>query len=100
MTEHPSPQLLIEQLRDAHTRSLELVRGLSSQQLMGPRLEIVNPLRWEIGHVAYFHELWVLRHLDDRPPIITNADALYDSISIDHDERWDLPLPSMEDRST
>ncbi len=97
MRETPSSQHLIEQLRDAHTRTLELVRGLSSEQLMGPKLRIVNPLRWEIGHVAYFHEYWLLRYLDGRPPIIANADALYDSITIDHEERWDLPLPSMED---
>ena len=31
------------------------------QQMMGPRLAIVNPLRWEIGHTAYFYEYWVLR---------------------------------------
>ena len=69
MSEAQLPQQLIEQLRDAHSRSMELVRGLSTEQLMGPKLKIVNPLRWEIGHVAYFHEFWVLRHLDGRPAI-------------------------------
>ena len=64
---------------------------------MGPRLPIVNPLRWEIGHAAYFYELWVLRHHFGEPPGRPDADRLYDSINIAHDTRWDLPLPSLPD---
>ena len=47
---------LIGNLMDARARTLELVHGLDDQQLMGPRLETVNPLLWEIGHLAWFHE--------------------------------------------
>ncbi len=53
-------------IRDAHARSLELLEGLSGDQLMGPRLAVVNPLLWEIGHVAFFHETFILRGLDGR----------------------------------
>ena len=59
---------------------------------MGPRLQIVNPLRWEIGHLAWFQEYWVLRHLGGQPPILKHADELYDSARVAHDSRWDLPL--------
>ncbi len=86
------PEQLIADVRDARTRTLELVSDLTEAQLLGPRLDIVNPLRWEIGHVAYFYEFWILRHLDGRAPILPNVDALYDSIHIPHAERWDLPL--------
>lgn len=88
------PALLRDWLQDARQRTLELISDLDDQQLMGPRLEIVNPLLWEIGHVAWFQEKWVLRHLYKRRPIRSDADALYDSIAIPHDVRWDLPLPS------
>ncbi len=88
---------LINDLREARARTLELTEGLTDEQLMGPKLDIVNPLRWEIAHVAYFHELWILRHLDGRDPIIPNADDLYDSINIHHEQRWDLPLLSRHD---
>ncbi|TDY00953.1 selenoneine synthase SenA [Thiohalophilus thiocyanatoxydans] len=90
-----NPDQIAKQIEDAHQRSMALVDGLSSEQLMGPRLAIVNPLRWEIGHAAYFYEYWVLRQHLHRPPIREDADQLYDSISIAHDERWDLPLPTM-----
>jgi iron(II)-dependent oxidoreductase len=88
---------LIDDLKDARQRTLELVDGLNQQQILGPRLDIVNPLLWEIGHVAYFHELWTLRHLDKAEPLLSNADELYDSISIVHNDRWSLPLLSLEE---
>jgi iron(II)-dependent oxidoreductase len=84
----------IEMLAEARQRTLELMRDLNEEQLMGPRLAIVNPMRWEIGHVAFFQEFWMLRHLLGRAPIMPNGDSLYDSARVAHDTRWDLPLPS------
>jgi iron(II)-dependent oxidoreductase len=83
---------LIEVLKETRARTLELVDDLNDAQLIGSRLKIVNPLRWEIGHVAWFQELWVLRHLCSQPPILKHADELYDSALVGHDSRWDLPL--------
>ncbi len=88
---------LITDLNDTRKRTLELVDGLNQQQIIGPKLDIVNPLLWEIGHAAYFHELWTLRHLDNADSFFKNADELYDSINIAHETRWDLPLLSLED---
>jgi len=93
----PTPATLIDQIEDARARTLALIEGLDAAQLMGPKLPIVNPLRWEIGHAAYFYELWVLRHHFGEGPDRPDADRLYDSISIAHDDRWDLPLPPLPD---
>ena len=81
-------------LEDARARTLELVAGIDGDRLMGPKLSIVNPLLWEIGHVAWFQEKWVLRHLRGKPPILENGDRLYDSTAVAHDTRWGLPLSS------
>jgi len=85
---------VVSALHDARQRTLALVADLDDEQMIGPRLGIVNPLRWEIGHVAWFQEYWVLRHLCGRPPILPHGDALYDSAKVAHDTRWDLPLPT------
>lgn len=77
---------------DARTRTLSLVTDLTDDQWMGPRLPIVNPIRWELGHVAWFAEHWVLRHAAGRAPISADADGLFDSSAVPHDTRWDLPL--------
>lgn len=84
-------------LWDARHRTLSLVADLSDDQLLGPRLDIVNPLLWEIGHVAWFQEKWVLRHVGERKPLRRDVDSLYDSSAIAHDTRWALSLPSREE---
>jgi gamma-glutamyl hercynylcysteine S-oxide synthase len=91
---------LIDALKETRARTLELVHDLSEAQLMGPRLKIVNPLRWEIGHVAWFQEFWMLRHLGGQPPILKHGDKLYDSARVAHDTRWDLPLLDKDETSS
>jgi iron(II)-dependent oxidoreductase len=90
----PPPDVLADWAREARRRTLSLVADLDDRQMMGSSLAIVNPLLWEIGHIAWFQEKWVLRHAAGRPPIRRDADALYDSAAVTHDTRWDLPLPS------
>ena len=95
MTAPVSTAYLIETIQDARSRTLELVHDLDDEQLMGPRLPTVNPLRWEIGHVAHFYEYFILRQLYKyKSALGARADQLYDSIKINHDLRWDLPLPT------
>ncbi len=87
-------------LTDARRRTLELVSDLADAQLLGPKLSIVNPLRWELGHVARFHEKWILRHVLGRAPMRVDGDALYDSAAVPHASRWRLPLPSRAEIGT
>lgn len=84
-------------VEDARSRTLALIADLTEEQLLGERLPTINPLRWEAGHVAWFQERWVLRHALGQPPLRANGDALYDSSTVPHDTRWDLPLPSREE---
>ena len=92
-----NPELIARQAQDAHNRTVALIEGLTADQLIGPLLPTVNPLRWEVGHAAYFYEYWVLRQHLKQAPIRSDSDALYDSITIAHDDRWHLPLPTMEE---
>lgn len=91
---------LVEHLHEARARLLELIADLDDQQMIGPLLPIVNPLRWEVAHVAHFQEFWLLRHQRGHEPIPPAAnlesDKLYDSARVHHDTRWDLPLPSKQ----
>ncbi len=88
------------ELRAARTRLRTVADDLGGERELGPLLPIVNPPRWEIGHVGWFQEYWCLRRsgpglyaagrLDS---ILPNADALYNSATVPHDSRWTLPLP-------
>jgi gamma-glutamyl hercynylcysteine S-oxide synthase len=82
----------------AHTA--RVTAGLDGARLLGPKLAIVNPPLWEIGHVGWFQERWCLRSRDDGSlgeSILPQADRLYDSSAVAHDTRWDLPLPPLKD---
>ena len=84
---------LVAQLRETRHRTERLTEDLSSAQLMGPYREIVNPVLWEMGHIAWFHEYWTLRHAAQRAPLIEQCDALWDSSNVAHNTRWNLDLP-------
>ena len=77
---------------DARERTLRFAGDLAAEHRLGPRLEVVNPPAWELGHVAWFQERWVLREAGRRPSRHADADALYDSATVPHRVRWDLPL--------
>src|ERR1700704_7040515 len=91
---------LSQQLRDARRRTRLLTGDLEGPQLFGPKLAIVNPGLWELGHVAWFQEHWCLRLRPDESlsdSLLEGADALYDSAKVAHDTRWDLPLPALSE---
>ena len=96
MNEHfrlPASEL-IEMANDARQRTLDLIADLSDEQLLGPQLATVNPLLWEIGHVSFFHEVFVLRQLEEMEPLLKGGEELYDSFEVAHDDRWGLLLPT------
>jgi iron(II)-dependent oxidoreductase len=87
---------LVAQMRGFRRRTLDLVADLDDRQMIGPRMPTVNPPLWEIGHVAWFAEFWLLRHLKNRSPLRADGDQLYNSTDVAHDTRWELLLPSRE----
>lgn len=95
MTEPLPSERLVGSMQSARQRTLELLEGLTQDQLIGPRLPTVNPMLWEVGHVAWFHEFFILRNEYGARPLLERGDALYDSIAIEHERRWDLPLYSL-----
>lgn len=89
---------LVETLKAAREHTRRVADDLGGEREFGPMLAIVNPPRWEVGHVGWFQEFWCLRGgSEERPSILPNADALYNSATVPHDTRWSLPLPSFED---
>jgi gamma-glutamyl hercynylcysteine S-oxide synthase len=91
------PRQLIEIMREFRSRTIELVSDLDDEQMIGPRRPTVNPPLWEIGHVAWFQEFWLLRHLRKERPLLENGDQIYNSTDVAHDTRWEVLLPSRHD---
>jgi iron(II)-dependent oxidoreductase len=87
------------ELAASRARSTRITEDLRGGRLLGPKLAIVNPPLWELGHLAWFQEFWCLRHREGAAPgdsILPGSDALFDSAKVAHATRWHLPLPSIE----
>jgi iron(II)-dependent oxidoreductase len=99
-----SGDALAAALRDSRARTLELVGDLSEAQWRVPQQPGINPPAWELGHLAWFAEFWILRapHFvggdgfvrAERPPRHAGPDVIFDSARLAHGARWSVPLPT------
>ncbi len=93
-TQRVSAQHLADMLTATRRRTKALCADLTGQRSLGPRLAIVNPPLWEVGHVGFFHDHFALHTLYGLPEYqAPQAQTLYDSSKIPHEARWTLPLP-------
>jgi iron(II)-dependent oxidoreductase len=92
----PDHTELRAQVHDSHRRIVDLISDLEEAQLVVPYLPSINPLLWEACHAAYFHEMWVLREGHGEAPARSDGDALFNSITVGHEQRWTLPVPNRE----
>jgi iron(II)-dependent oxidoreductase len=83
-------------LQERRMRELELFADLSDAQLQGESLRDVERPIWEMGHVAWFQEYWLLRNLDRAAPSMRAGDALYDSAKLYSHERFGVAYPSRD----
>jgi ergothioneine biosynthesis protein EgtB len=99
------PSALDAALQDARRHTLGLFDALAGagygQAAQVPRLAILNLPLWELGHIAWFAEWFVLREARSsrpgdamRPSLLAQGDALFDSNTVAHDSRWQLDLPA------
>ena len=88
-------------LRDSRAATLRL--AFNGDDWSVPQRSGLNPIAWELGHLAWFAEFWILRgpHAlgDDgfvravRPARIAGPDPIFDSARLAHADRWSAPLP-------
>ncbi len=86
-----TPDELLAGILDARRHSLRQVEDFAEAQWRGPYLQIVNPAIWELAHMAFFYEVFVVRPLARTPPLIERGDELFDSFVAEHTERWKVP---------
>ncbi|TLY74140.1 MAG: ergothioneine biosynthesis protein EgtB, partial [Gammaproteobacteria bacterium] len=95
---------LRQALIDAERHTWSILADLAPAQWQVPYHAGINPPLWELGHVAWFMEWWVLRESQaaagvhtaaGRPSLLSGADAWFDSARVAHRDRWLLDLPSL-----
>ena len=85
---------LLAALLDARGVEQDLVHGLTDAQLLGRPGHFLEPPIWELGHVAWFQEYWVLRRASGAASLLPGSDDLYDSFKEPYTRRWDQAYPS------
>lgn len=93
-------------LQESRQRTLALVQDLTAKQWLMPHQPGVNPVAWELAHIAWFAEFWILRgpHGSDaqgfaqaaQPARFAAPDAHLNSAILAHARRWQIPLPSRD----
>lgn len=92
-------------LQDARRDTLALIEtflaagfGAGAQLPVRPEF---NPPLWELGHIAWFAEWYVLRDAESSDPasahrtaMLTKGDDWFDPNTVTHRMRWKLELPS------
>ena len=101
---HLKPQQLAEALQAARNHTVSLFDAYAAAGLdvlaNVPRLPIINPPLWELGHIAWFAEWFILREAmsthpsaAQRPSLLSKGDDWFDSKLVPHHSRWTLDLP-------
>jgi gamma-glutamyl hercynylcysteine S-oxide synthase len=98
------PDQLVASVQDARDYTLTLFDLFQSSGLDKlanvPYLATINPPLWELGHIAWFAEWFVLREAPSgnpamvhRPSLLPEGDRWFDSGRVAHTTRWQLDLP-------
>lgn len=79
---------LILELNNTQQKIVALISTLSDDELNIPYHPGVNPPLWEVGHAAFFFEIFILKALDQAQSFNPAMDDIWDSFNIDHEDRW------------
>jgi iron(II)-dependent oxidoreductase len=83
---------IAERLAEARRRTLELIEPLDDDQLNRVYSPILSPLAWDLGHIANFEELWLVRTIGGREPLHGDLGRFYDAIENPRKTRGELPI--------
>ena len=100
-----TPAQLAQALQQARQNTLSLfecfVRQGREAPAQVPRMAGLNPALWQLGHIAWFCEWYVLREAQTSHPasatrasLLSKGDDWFDANTVPHHARWTLGLPS------
>ncbi|HLH27336.1 MAG TPA: DinB family protein, partial [Acidimicrobiales bacterium] len=66
-------------LAEGRARTAAILAPLDDATLCHQHSPLMSPLVWDLGHVANYEELWLLRAVDGRAALRPELDDLYDA---------------------
>jgi iron(II)-dependent oxidoreductase len=92
VSDHEPKTTIAHELDAARRRTLGLLEPLDEAELARRWSPLQSPLVWDLVHIGYFEELWLVRRLGGDRPRHPEFDDLYDAFSHPRHERDELPL--------
>jgi gamma-glutamyl hercynylcysteine S-oxide synthase len=87
-------QSIAERLDEARQRTLALVAPVSDADLNRQHDPLMSPILWDLGHIAHFEELWLVRNLEG-PVEFGEMPGLFNPFEHPRRVRGELQLPSI-----
>src|SRR5437660_524662 len=87
---------IAERLTEARSRTLQLVETLSDGDLHLQHDPLMSPIIWDLGHIAHFEELWLVRNLEG-PVEFGEMPGIFNPFEHPRRVRGALQLPSMDE---
>ncbi|MBW3572309.1 MAG: ergothioneine biosynthesis protein EgtB [Gemmatimonadetes bacterium] len=83
-------------LADARERTLLLISSVPEDELMNQHDRLMSPLVWDMGHIAHFEELWLVRNLEG-PVRFGEMPGMFNPFENPRSVRGELALPRLAD---
>ncbi|HEU4883005.1 MAG TPA: DinB family protein, partial [Longimicrobium sp.] len=83
-------------LADARERTLLLISPVPEDELMNQHNRLMSPVVWDMGHIAHFEELWLVRNLEG-PVQFGEMPGMFNPFENPRSVRGELALPRLSD---
>jgi iron(II)-dependent oxidoreductase len=81
----------LDALAETRARTLALVAHLDDDALERVHSPLMSPLVWDLGHIAAFEDLWLVRRLGGEPLLRPDLADVYDAFETPRAQRGELP---------
>ena len=88
----PTRDELRAELEAVRTRTLQLVEPLSEATLERQHSSLMSPIAWDLGHIAAFEDLWLVRRLGEVSSE-QEIEAAFDAFRTPRARRGELDIP-------
>jgi hypothetical protein len=85
---------IAHRLSEGRTRTFLLIDSLSDAELHVQHDPLMSPIAWDLGHIAHFEELWLVRNLEG-PVEFGEMPGIFNPFEHPRRVRGALTLPSL-----
>ena len=83
---------LVDVLTNAREQTRQLLAPLEADALSTQHSELMSPLVWDLAHIGWYEEYWLLRQLGADTSERDSFDEIYDAFANPRSDRPNLPL--------